>query len=111
MYTLAHAVSENRQWDRCPTRLRIGHIKLTHGHYKSREQPPTCEDCGEDTPVTKKCILTERLSLNKKKVSAQSGKNCFEDSISVLRNSEHVTSGIPIAGLTSKLFAELSGAT
>ena len=29
MYTLPNSVSENRQWDTCPTRLRIGHSKAT----------------------------------------------------------------------------------
>ena len=38
-YTLHNTVSENRQWDRRPTGLRIGHSKLTHGHFMSREQP------------------------------------------------------------------------
>ena len=64
---LPNTVSENRQWDRYPTRLRIGHIKLTHGHYMSSEQPPTCEDCGEDTPLTIKHIITKRPSLNNRK--------------------------------------------
>ena len=57
---LPNTVCENRQWERCLTRLRIGHSKLTHGHYISREQPPTCED----TPLTIKRILTERPSPN-----------------------------------------------
>ena len=30
----------------------------------SREQPPTCEDCGEDTSLTIKHILTEYPSFN-----------------------------------------------
>ena len=38
-YMLPNTVSEKRQWDRCPTRSRIGHSKLTHGHYMSRDQP------------------------------------------------------------------------
>ena len=63
LYMLPNTVRENRQWERCLTRLRIGHIKLTHGPYMSREQPPTCEDCGEDTPITIKHILGSALHL------------------------------------------------
>ena len=33
----------------------------------SREQPPECEACGEDTPLTIKHILTECPSLNNKR--------------------------------------------
>ena len=58
MYTLANTVSGKRQWDRCPTRFRMDHSKLTHEDYISREQPPTCED----TPLTIKRTLTERPS-------------------------------------------------
>ena len=43
-YMLLNTVSENRQWDRCPTKLSIGLSKLIHGHYMSREQPPACKD-------------------------------------------------------------------
>ena len=67
IYMLPNTVCENRQWERCLTRLRIGHSKLTHGHYMSREQPPICEDCGEDTPLTIKHILTECPSLNNRR--------------------------------------------
>ena len=55
VYMLPNSVCENKHWEICLTRLRIGHSKLTVGHYMSRE-PPTCEDCGEDTPPTKKNI-------------------------------------------------------
>ena len=65
---LPNTVCENRQWERCLTRLRIGYSKLKHGHYMSREQSPTCEDCGEDTPLTiKHIILTECPSLNNRR--------------------------------------------
>ena len=64
---LPNTVCKNRQWERCLTKLRIGHSKLTHGHYLSREQPSTCEDCGEDTPLTIKHILTECSSLNNRR--------------------------------------------
>ena len=42
---LPNTVSENRQWERCPTRQMIGLSKFTHGHNISREQPSTREDC------------------------------------------------------------------
>ena len=58
IYMLPNTVCENRQWERCLTRLRIGHSKLTHRHYMSREQPLACKDCREDTPLTIKHILT-----------------------------------------------------
>ena len=61
---LPNTVWENRQWDRCLTRLRIGNIKFTRGNYISREQLHTCEDCGEDTPLTIKHVLTECHLLN-----------------------------------------------
>ena len=32
-YILPNTASENPQRDRCPTKLRIDHSKLTHGHY------------------------------------------------------------------------------
>ena len=67
IYVLPNTVCENRQWERCLTRLRIGHSKLTHGHYIFREQSPTCEDCGEDTPLTIKRILLECPSLNNRR--------------------------------------------
>ena len=46
IYILPSTMRMNRPWIRCLTRLRIGHSKLKHGHYMSREQAPTCEDCG-----------------------------------------------------------------
>ena len=64
MYLLPNIVCKKRQRERCQTRLSIGHSKLTHGHCMSREQAPTCEDCGEDTPLSIKHILTECPSLN-----------------------------------------------
>ena len=45
---LPYAVSENRQWDTYPTRLRIGHSKVKHGHYMSREEPQHV-NTGEDS--------------------------------------------------------------
>ena len=65
IFMLPNTVSENRQWDRCPTRLRTGHRKLAHGHIMSKEQPQNLKT-GEDTPLTIKLILTERRSLNNK---------------------------------------------
>ena len=67
IHPLPNTICKNRQWERCLTRLRIGHTKLTHGHYMSREQPQTCEDCGEDIPLTIKHILTECPALNHKR--------------------------------------------
>ena len=40
------------------TRLRIGHTRLTNGHYLSRGRPPECAHCGT-TPLTTKHFLTE----------------------------------------------------
>ena len=40
------------------TRLRIGHTRLTHGHYMSRGRPPECTYCGV-SPLTTKHFLTE----------------------------------------------------
>ena len=62
---LPYAVSENRQWDTYRTRLKIGHSKVKHGHYMSREQPQHV-NTGEDSLLTIKRILTERPSLNKR---------------------------------------------
>ena len=59
---LPNTLSENQQWDRCPTRLRIGHSKRTHGHYMSREQPQHVKT-EEDTPLTIKRSLMECPSL------------------------------------------------
>ena len=67
IYPLPNSSCENRQWERCLARLRIGHSKLTHGHLMSREQPPTCEDCGEDFRLTIKHILSECPALNNKR--------------------------------------------
>ena len=64
---LLNPMCENRQWDRCLTRSRICHSKFTDSHFKSREQPPTCENCGANTPITKKHVLTECPSLNNRK--------------------------------------------
>ena len=42
-----------------PNKIKDKPCKLTHGHYRSMGEPPTCEDCIEDTPLTIKHILTE----------------------------------------------------
>ena len=49
-----------RKSERCLTRLTIGLSKLTYGHYMS------WEECGENTPLTIKHILTECPSLNRR---------------------------------------------
>ena len=67
IYMLPNNVCENRQWERCLTRLRIGHSELTHGHYMSREQPQRVET-GEDTPLTIKHIVTEYPPLNNRRL-------------------------------------------
>ena len=54
---LPNTVCENRQWERSITRLKIGY----------REQPSSCEDCGEDTPLAIKHVLTECPSLNNRR--------------------------------------------
>ena len=47
--------------DRCQevvlTRLRIGHVLITHKHLMERDQAPICEDCW--TPLTVEHILIE----------------------------------------------------
>ena len=63
---LPSTVSENRQLDRCPIRLSIGHSKITHGHYMSRKQLPTYEDW-EDTPLRVKSILWKPLTHNNRR--------------------------------------------
>ena len=55
---LPNASCENRHWERCLARLRIGHTRLTHGYLMSRDEQPTCEEC-EDIPLTIKHILVE----------------------------------------------------
>ena len=56
---LSNISCPNRQWERALVRLRIGHSHLTHGHLMSRSSSPTCEDCGEEYPLTIKHILIE----------------------------------------------------
>ena len=41
----------NRKHEVKIARLRIGHTRLTHGHYMSRGRPPECTYCGT-TPLT-----------------------------------------------------------
>ena len=65
-YMLSNTVSKNRQWDRCQTIIRIGHSKLTHGHFTSRNNPQHMRT-GEDTPLTIKRFVMERPSLNNRR--------------------------------------------
>ena len=48
--------SDNRKED-ILTRLRIGHLRLTHKHYLVNEDPPECIPC--NTPLTIKHVLIE----------------------------------------------------
>lgn len=43
--------NEDRHFSRILTRLRIGHTKLTHGHFAKKEDPAICTACGETTTV------------------------------------------------------------
>ena len=95
-----NTVSENRQWEKCPIRLRIGHSKLTHGHYMSREQPPICENCAENTPLAIKRILTERPSLSnrRRQLFGSTNKNMKQ-----LLNDRDTTYGCTLSKLATKL--------
>ena len=46
----------NRKYEVKIARLRIGHTRLTHGHYMSRGRPPECTLCGM-SPLTTEHIL------------------------------------------------------
>ena len=48
----------NRKLEVKIARLRIGHTRLTHGHYMSRGRPPECIFCGM-SPLTTKHFLIE----------------------------------------------------
>ena len=56
---LSNSTCSNRHWERTLARLRLGHSRLTHGHYMSRDPAPHCEHCGEGTLLTIKHILIE----------------------------------------------------
>ena len=56
---LPNTTCSNRQWERVLARLRLGHSKLTHEYLLDRSPAPTCEYCGEDTPLTIKHLLIE----------------------------------------------------
>ena len=43
--------SRNRLWERCLTRLRIGHTRFSHAHLMAGEPPPECEVCLETLTV------------------------------------------------------------
>ena len=43
IHVTMHRMQETRN-RKILTRLRIDHSNLTHGHYMSKEQRPTCED-------------------------------------------------------------------
>ena len=51
----------NRKYEVKIARLRIGHTRLTHGHYMSRGRPPECTFCGM-SPLTTEHILMNCLS-------------------------------------------------
>ena len=50
--------------ERCLTRLRLGHKRLTNWRIISREQPPLCEHCGEDLPLIIRDKLTKCPTFN-----------------------------------------------
>ena len=56
---LSNSTCSNRHWERILARLRLGHSRLTHGHYMTRDPAPHCEHCGEGTILTIKHILIE----------------------------------------------------
>ena len=59
----------------------------------SREQPPTCGDSGEDTPLTIKRILTERPSLNNRRRQFFGATN---KTMQQLLSNGHTTYGGPL---------------
>ena len=64
---LPNTVFENRQWDRWQTKFRIGHTKLTHDTILQGNNPQHVKT-GEDTPLSIKLLLKERLSLNNRRL-------------------------------------------
>ena len=56
---LHHSTCTDRRWERALSRLRLGHSKATHSYLMTREPPPLCDECGEDTPLTIKHVLVE----------------------------------------------------
>ena len=104
IYTLPNILCENRHWDRCLARLRIGHSKLTHWHYMSREQAPIYEDCGKDTPLKIKHILTQCPLLNNR-------RRQFFDSINKTMKQLHNDGDTSYCGTLHNSFTSLNRLT
>lgn len=49
--TIPWTDNRKRQYQKCLTRLRIGHTRLTHQYLFDRSDPPTCEQCNERLTV------------------------------------------------------------
>ena len=54
---LPYTSSQNREWERALTRIRVGHSKLTHSYLMSRSEQPYCDDCL--VPLTMKHVIAE----------------------------------------------------
>lgn len=72
--TLPWKDNANRENQRCLTRLRIGHTKLTHNFLIERKEPPVCETCNEN-------ITVEHLLLNCRKYNLIRDQIKLSDSI------------------------------
>lgn len=55
-----------RSWSVTLNRLKLGHTRLTHGHYMSGSPQPFCEDC--IVPLTIKHIMVECPNYNQERV-------------------------------------------
>ena len=53
----------NRKYEVKITRLRIGHTRLTHGHYMSRGRPPECTYCRMSPLTTEHFLLNCQMTL------------------------------------------------
>ena len=62
----------------------------------SRERPPTCEDCGEDTPRTIKHILIECSSLDNRR------RQCFGSTNKAINDGD-TTYGVNLYKLVTKI--------
>lgn len=68
--------ANDRHTNRIITRLRIGHTKLTHGHFAKREEPAMCSACG--TRVTVKHILIDCRIYDKERQKSQLSTSLHE---------------------------------
>lgn len=64
--TIPWADNRNRCYQRCLTRLRIGHTRLTHGYRLDRTEPPTCRTCNENLSVEHIILTCRKYSVYRK---------------------------------------------